>query len=79
MEVSVGTLDVRQLKTLHWGPIGAMFPSFVAEIELARYMRRALSDPTCKSVRVEPHRDASGVPSSHIYDVFYVSELDQAE
>jgi hypothetical protein len=28
--------------------------------------------------RVEPGRDASGVPLSNIYDVFYVSELDQA-
>jgi hypothetical protein len=50
-----------------------MFPSFVDEIELARYLRRILADAQCRAVQLQLHRDASGVPSTHIYDVFYVS------
>jgi hypothetical protein len=51
-----------------------MFPSFAEEIELARYLKRVLANSQCKAVQIEPHRDASGRPSSHIFDVFFVSE-----
>jgi len=78
MAIPVATVDVRQLNTQNWGPIRAMFPAFVEEMELARYLRRALAGGRCRAVRLEPHRDASGVPSTHIYDVCYVSEADQA-
>jgi hypothetical protein len=56
-----------------------MFPSFVEEIELQRCLKRVLADSHCRAVRIKPHQDASGAQSTHVYDVFYVSELDQAE
>ena len=76
MTVPVATVDVRQLNTLNWGPIRAMFPAFVDELELARYMKRVLRNSQCKGVRAEPHQDASGVKSTHVYDVFFVSDVD---
>jgi hypothetical protein len=79
MPVPVATVDVRQLNTLNWGPIRAMFPAFVDEMELARYLRRVLADAQCRAVRIQPHCDASGVASTHIYDVIYVSEADRAD
>jgi len=78
MAVPVATVDVRQLNTLNWGPIRAMFPSFVEQIELTRYLKGFLTDAQCRAVQLELHQEASGVRSTHIYDVFYVSELDQA-
>jgi hypothetical protein len=78
-EVPLTTVDVRELDTLMWGPLRAMFPSFVEEIELARYLKRVLAHSECKAVQIERHRDASGAPSTHIYDVFFVSEPIQVE
>ena len=79
MAIPVATVDVRELNTLSWGPMRAMFPSFVEELELARYLKDVLADSRCRTVQIKPHRDASGAPSSHVYDVFYVSEPDRAE
>jgi len=73
-DAPVTTVDVRELDTLMWGPLRVMFPSFAEEIELARYLKRVLANSQCKAVQIEPHRDASGRPSSHIFDVFFVSE-----
>lgn len=73
-EVPVTTVDVRELNTLMWGPLRAMFPSFADEIELARFLKRVLAREQCKAVQLEPHRDASGQASTHIFDVFFVSE-----
>jgi hypothetical protein len=62
-----------------WGPLRAMFPSFSEQIELARYLKRVLAHAQCRAVQIEPHRDASGQASSHIFDIFYVSEPSQVE
>jgi hypothetical protein len=78
-DVPVATVDVRELNTLMWGPLRAMFPSFADEIELARYLRRVLADAQCKAVQIEPHRDGSGQPSTHIFDVFFVIEPAQVD
>lgn len=78
-ETPIATVDVRELDTLMWGPIRVMFPSFVEDIELGRYVRRLLAHSLCKVVTIEPHRDPSGTPSTHIFDVFYVSEPDQED
>jgi hypothetical protein len=56
-----------------------MFPSFADEIELARYLKRVLSHAQCRAVQIEPHRDASGRASTHIFDIFYVSEPYQVD
>jgi len=76
-ETPIATVDVRQLDTLMWGPIRVMFPSFVEDIELGRYVRRLLAHSLNKVVAIEPHRDPSGTPSKHVFDVFYVSEPSQ--
>ena len=78
-EVPVATVDVRKLDTLMWGPLRAMFPSFVEEIELARYLKRILKHSQCRAVQIEPHLDASGQASTHIFDIFYVSDPSQVD
>jgi hypothetical protein len=78
-EAPVTTIDVTELDTLMWGPLRAMFPSFVEEIELGRYLRRVLERRQCKAVQVERHIDASGQPSTHIFDVFFVNEPTQVD
>lgn len=78
-EAPVTTVDVRELDTLMWGPIRVMFPSFVEEIELGRYIRRLLAHSQCKVVHIEPHRDASGQPSTHVFDISFVSEPAQVD
>jgi hypothetical protein len=75
--VPVPTVDVRRLNSLSWGPVRAMFPSFVEEIELGRYLKRVLTDTPCKAVQVKPHQDAAGLPSTHVFDVFFMNELGQ--
>jgi hypothetical protein len=77
MAVPVATVDVRQLNTLNWGPIRAMFPSFVEEIELARFLKDVLSNAQCRAVQIEPHRDPSGIQSTHIYDIVYITQPDR--
>jgi hypothetical protein len=78
-QTPIATVDVRELDTLMWGPIRYMFPAFVEDIELGRYMRRLLAHSQCKVVTIEPHRDPSGAPSKHVFDVFLVSEPDQED
>jgi hypothetical protein len=69
-QTPVTTVDVRELDTLMWGPLRAMFPSFAEEMELARYLKQLLAHSQCKVVQIRPHRGASGQPSIHIVDVF---------
>jgi hypothetical protein len=56
-----------------------MFPSFAEDIELARYLKRVLARSQCRAVQIEPHRDSSGHVSTHILDIFYVSEPSQVD
>lgn len=64
------TVDVRTLETVRWGPLRQLFPSFVEEIELGRYLKRLLADNECRPVQIERHCDANGAVSSHIFDVY---------
>ncbi len=66
----LATVDTRELNTIRWGPLRQMFPSFVEEIELGRYLKRLLGAMECRAVEIAPQRG-----SSHIFDVF---ELDEA-
>ena len=66
----IATVDARELQTQMWGPLRAMFPTFVEEIELGRYLKRLLAHDTPQAVVVEPHRDADGRASSHVFDVY---------
>jgi hypothetical protein len=68
----VATVDVRDLATVRWGPMRVMFPSFVEEIELARYLKTLLSGAEIYAVAIEPQRDVNGQPSTHVFDVYRV-------
>jgi hypothetical protein len=47
-----------------------MFPKFVADIEFGRYLRTLLVTGHYTAVRVEPHRNSDGSPSTHVFDVY---------
>ena len=68
----LATVDVRELNTLRWGPVRAMFPEFVEEIELGRFLKRLLAKRKCIAVSIQPHRLADGKPSTHVFDVYQV-------
>jgi hypothetical protein len=61
----IATVDSRELNTLRWGPMRQMFPAFVEEVELGRYLKKLLASMTCCAVEIAPHAG-----SSHIFDVF---------
>jgi hypothetical protein len=70
----LASVDVRALDSLRWGPIRQMFPSFVEDIELGRYLRRLLENASCTAIQIEPHRDSLGHASTHVFDVFGVGD-----
>jgi hypothetical protein len=70
------TVDVRDLNTLRWGPMRAMFPHFAEEIELGRYLKKLLATDQCHAVRVQLHRDHDGRQSTHVYDIYPLDETD---
>ncbi|MBV8715924.1 MAG: hypothetical protein JO020_03145 [Chloroflexi bacterium] len=65
----LATVDIRELNTLRWGPMRQMFPSFVEEIELGRYLKQLPGSRGCCAVEIAPHAS-----SSHIFDVFIVDK-----
>lgn len=70
----LATVDVATLNTVRWGPIRQMFPDFVEEVELARYMKRLLADSRCERFAIQPHIGADGKPSRHVFDVFILQD-----
>ena len=72
-QLLVATVDVAQLNTLRWGPMRQLFPSFVEEIEIGRYLKRLLANVECHAVQLEPHRGADGTASPHVFDVYLVA------
>jgi hypothetical protein len=73
-DAPVATVDVRALDTLRWGPLRQLFPSFVEEIELGRFLKGLLKESACRAVQIEPHRDPSGAASTHVFDVYAVDD-----
>ena len=73
-QIRLATVDVRDLNSLWWGPVREMFPSFVEEIELGRYLRKLLVTASCRAVEIQPHRDAEGHASAHVFDVYLLPE-----
>jgi hypothetical protein len=66
----IGTIDTRTLPSLRWWTIARLlFPRFVEELELGRYVRLLLASGRWSVVRLTPHRDAQGRPSAHVFDV----------
>jgi hypothetical protein len=53
-----------------------MFPSFVEEIELGRYLRQLLARRENRTVTLEPHQDATGQLSTHVFDVYGMESVE---
>ena len=70
----LATVDVTTLNSLRWGPIRQMFPAFVEEIELGRYLKKLLRTAACRAVQIQPHVQTDGTPSPHVFDVFLVDD-----
>lgn len=70
----IGTVDVRALDSLRWGPLRQLFPGFVEELELGRFLKQLLAKTKCTAVKIEPQRDAQGHPSDHVFDVILIGE-----
>jgi hypothetical protein len=62
----LATVDVRELNTLRWGPLRQMFPAFVEEIELGRYLRKLLATEERTAVQIEPRRGPDRRGSAHL-------------
>jgi hypothetical protein len=64
-EVFIGTIDVWQLRELHW-PILRMFARrYVEERELGRYVRELLATQKWQAIKVIPHAD-----TKHVFDLY---------
>ena len=70
----VATVDLKQLSSIRWGPMRQLFPAFVEEIELGRYLKRLLATTAtdCQTVELEAHHEADGRITPHVIDVFLV-------
>ena len=72
-EELIGTIDVSQLRSgIRWMIMRPFAPRFVEEVELGRYLRGLLATRRWSTVRVVPHLDERGVPSSHVFDILGV-------
>jgi hypothetical protein len=70
----VATVDVNTLNSLRWGPIRQMFPGFVEEVELGRYLKQLLASSQCKRFAIQTHVQTDGKPSRHVFDVFVLED-----
>jgi hypothetical protein len=70
----IATVDVRELHSIRWGMMRQMFPRFVEDIELGRYLRTLLTSGTNDAVRIVPHRGPDGRPSSHVFHVYRLGD-----
>jgi hypothetical protein len=72
-EELIGTVDVWELKSgIRWMIMRAFARRFVEEVELGRYMRELLKTRQWSVVRVVPHINPQGLPSTHVFDVYGV-------
>jgi hypothetical protein len=72
-EELIGTVDANRLNSgVRWMIMRPFAPRFVQEVELGRFLRRLLSTRKWSTVRVQPHLDDAGEPSTHVFDVFGV-------
>jgi hypothetical protein len=72
-EEFIGTVDVWELRSgIRWMITRVFSRHFVEEVELGRYMRGLLATRRWSVVRVVPHINEQGLPSTHIFDVYGV-------
>ena len=74
----VTTVDAADLHSIRWGLMRQLFPRFVEEIELGRYVRGLLTAGGVAAVRIEPHRLPDGRTSEHEFDIFEIRVDDSA-
>ena len=70
----VATVDLRELHSIRWGMMRQIFPRFVEDIELGRYLRTLLASSQNDAVRIVPHRGPDGQPSTHLFHVYRLGE-----
>ena len=63
----LATVDARTLETIRWGPLRQLFPKFVEEIELGRYLKRLLASGQYSVVRLAPRRPGLKAPTRNTY------------
>ncbi len=66
----IATIDIQELRQLHWPIMRLLAPHFVEELELGRYMKGLLATRRWRDVRVVPHRMETGELSKHVFDVY---------
>ncbi len=66
----IGTVDIHDLRQLHWPIMRLLAPHFVEELELGRYVKGLLATRRWRDVRVVPHRTEDGELSKHVFDVY---------
>jgi hypothetical protein len=77
-EEFIGTVDVWELKSgIRWMITRLFSRHFVEEVELGRYLRSLLATRRWSVVRVVPHSNPQGLPSTHVFDVYGVPALSQ--
>jgi len=78
----IDTVDVRELKSgIRWMITRVLSRRFAEDLERGRYLRRLLDTRRWSVVRVVPHTDRLGLPSTHVFDVYGVpsASSDQIE
>jgi hypothetical protein len=63
-------VDASDLRTLRWGLLRVMFPSFAERVELDRHVSALLATGICRAVRIQQHRQDDGQLSAHIFEVY---------
>ena len=72
-EEPIATVDVWTLAAqARWPIVRAFTHRFVEQMDLRRYTRELLASGEWSVVRVQPHPEAAGLPSTHVFDVFGV-------
>ena len=70
----IGTVDAWELSSeIRWMITRLVSRHFVEEVELGRYLRGLLATRRWSVVKVVPHRNEQGVPSTHVLDVYGVT------
>jgi hypothetical protein len=69
----IATIDTWTLgERLRWPILRALSRGFVEKMELRRYTHDLLASGQWSVVRVAPHVESAGIPSTHVFDVFGV-------
>lgn len=68
----IGTVDASELRTVRWGLMRPLFPRFIEELELGRYVRKLLSTGRWSAIRIEQHRLPDGRISIGQFDIYEI-------